>query len=145
MLPSTLEPLRDVMELVHRSKIYRTPAGEFQLRHGGPTRSPLRPELAELLRWLDRQGRVMWVRAASGVVGEPSGMTPRLTVAAERLRAKWQLRYPDAKEKATQASVRDMLHRAGIAVRPGPPPLRLLPTPRDQETDEQPHRRRRAR
>lgn len=114
MLPSTLEPLRTVLELVYRSNIYRTPAGELCERHGAGRRTQLAPELAELLRWLDRQGRIMWVRAASGVIGEPAGMTPRLTAAAERLRARWAERYPTATAKATAAYVDEQYQRYGF-------------------------------
>lgn len=112
-MPSSLAPVRDVMNLIYRSRISRSPAGDILLwvyRRGAlsPTAVPVDDHTAALVRWLDRQRRLWWVRSTQGDA-------PRLTKTAERLRARWMRSWPDDHEKQQQAAVDERLRSIGLA------------------------------
>jgi hypothetical protein len=143
-MPSSLAPVRDVMNLIYRSRISRSPAGEILLwvyRRGAlsPTTVPADDQTAALVRWLDRQRRLWWATSTQGDA-------PRLTKTAERLRGRWMRCWPDDREKQQQAAVDARLRSIGLLR--GETVLTLRPTPignEDQAPAKPPRRRGRRR
>jgi hypothetical protein len=130
-IPSSLEPIRDVMTSIRASGIFRRADGAIMVQVYGrgalaPTPTPADDQTADIVRWLDRQRRLWWVGA------RPHGESyPRLTKAGERLRARWSRCWPDDRDKAVTAHVAKSLRSIGAM--PAEPVLGLRRTPLDDE------------